>query len=235
MPCHIYPLGDQAIVIDWGNRIDTGLNQQVRAVHAHLRDHPLPGIRDLIPAYSSLTILLDLGELLQQSPGRPPFEMMRTQLDRMLPGLENRPVQEGRRVDIPVCYDPSLAPDLETVAGFSGMHTSDVVEMHAGREYLVYLLGFLPGFAYMGSVDARIAAPRRPQPRSQVPAGSVGIAGEQTGIYPLQSPGGWNLIGRTPLRLFDPHRPEPALLQAGDRVRFFAISLQAFQRQMHAP
>ena len=134
----------------------------------------------------------------------------------------------GRLVEIPVCYEGDFAPDLERVVAWSGMTVSEIIAHHSGPEYRVYLIGFLPGFAYMGAVDERLAAPRLARPRERVPAGSVGIAGVQTGIYPLESPGGWNLIGRTPLLMFDGQHTAPTLLQPGDRVRFYAVSLEQF-------
>jgi inhibitor of KinA len=137
-------------------------------------------------------------------------------------------------VSIPVCYDEDLGPDLPAVAAFAGLGPADVIRLHAGATYRVFMLGFVPGFAYMGIVDDRIAIPRHATPRVRVPAGSVGIAGVQTGIYPAETPGGWQLIGRTPLAPFDPDRPEPFLLKAGDAVRFRPIDRDEFERLRHA-
>jgi inhibitor of KinA len=137
-------------------------------------------------------------------------------------------VPEARTVEIPVCYGGAFGPDLEDVARRHELEAADVIRIHSNGDYLVYMVGFMPGFAYLGGLSARIATPRRLSPRTAVPAGTVGIGGDQTGVYPLASPGGWNLIGKTPLRIFDIQRNEPALLVAGDRVRFRQISLSEF-------
>lgn len=229
-PCRIVPLGDRGLVIDWGNRIDETLNRQVLALWERLRRASLPGVSDIIPAYSSLTIIFDSDI--------PPLAAANPQagLSHLIARLFAEPPATieipGRSMRIPVCYDPSLAPDLPAIAARSGLSIAEVVQLHTATEYRVFMLGFLPGFPYMGTVDARIAAPRLAQPRLRVPAGSVGIAGAQTGIYPLESPGGWNLIGRTPLRIFNAQNESPTLLQPGDRVRFFPVSPQEFH-QIH--
>eukprot|EP01136_Pigoraptor_vietnamica_P038048 Opistho-1_new@106825 len=136
----------------------------------------------------------------------------------------------ANRITIPVCYDLSLAPDLVELATLHQLSVEEVIQLHTAQTYRVYMIGFLPGFAYMGSVDERIRTARKANPRTKVPAGSVGIAGEQTGIYPLDSPGGWQLIGQTPLPLFDATRTDPCLLQPGDEVQFCSISLTAFHK-----
>lgn len=229
-----FPLADQFLLLDWGGGIDANTNARVLAAFRQLRAAALPGVLDLVPAYSSLGVAYDAVQLLKRFPGRQPFEVLREQIEKIL----EKPAQDGgdpgRLLEIPVCYDPDLGPDLEALAVRSGLSTEEIVQRHSEQEYRVYMLGFLPGFAYMGAVDAAIATPRQEQPRPFVPAGSVGIAGQQTGIYPLDSPGGWNLIGRTPLRMFDPARAEPALLRPGDRVRFIPISRALFH-QMQIP
>jgi len=230
MNYHIHPLGDQGLCISWGNKIDARLNTRVLALYEQLRRAQLPAVLELIPAYCSLSLLFDSRLLLQQFPQQSPYEFMRKRVEQLLKNPVEAEISEGRQVEIPVCYDPSLAPDLERVARQHKLHPAEVVRLHCSREYRVYMLGFLPGFPYMGAVDDRIATPRLPAPRQVVAAGSVGIAGNQTGIYPLDSPGGWNLIGRTPLRLFDPEQSETVLLRPGDRVRFTAISLTVFQK-----
>ena len=228
----IFPLADRGLCIDWGNRIDPALNARVQALFVRLQHARLPGVLDLAPAYSSLGILFDAARLLRERPGESPFETIKKRVEQLLQEPLDLPARESKILEIPVCYAPAFAPDLHALALQKGLSPQEVVQLHSGREYRVYLIGFLPGFPYLGSVDARIAAPRREQPRPRVAAGSVGIAGEQTGVYPLESPGGWNLVGRTPLRLFDPARPGPVLLRPGDRVRFFSISTRAFH-QIH--
>jgi inhibitor of KinA len=149
-------------------------------------------------------------------------------LQRLLVDIRVDALPAPRIIDIPVCYGGVLGPDLEDVARRHELSAQDVIDVHVAGDYLVYMVGFMPGFAYLGGLSSRIATPRRQTPRTAVPAGSVGIGGEQTGVYPLVSPGGWNLIGRTPRRIFDIDRSEPALLVTGDRVRFRAISLTEF-------
>jgi inhibitor of KinA len=156
-------------------------------------------------------------------PLRTDYSSLVSQLTSALEQQIAEPEVAGRLVEIPVCYGGEHGPDLSAVAGFARVTESEVVALHTAATYQVFMLGFVPGFAYLGSVDRRIAAPRRTEPRVRVPAGSVGVAGEQTGIYPSETPGGWQLIGRTPLRPFDISREDPFLLRAGDRVRFRPI------------
>lgn len=234
MPYHIYPLGDQALTVDWGNRIDESLNDQVLALYEQLRGAELPGILDLIPAYSSLTLVFDPVECWKREPALSPYIFFRQKITGLLnAGFLRQPVS-GRCIEIPVCYDPVLSPDLETLANQHRLRVDQVIDLHTGREYRVYMLGFLPGFAYLGRVDEQIATPRLAYPRTRVRAGSLGIAGEQTGIYPSESPGGWNIIGCTPLKMFDAYRAEPALLRPGDQVRFYPISLEVFHQMVAA-
>lgn len=234
MKYNIQPLGDLGVCISWGNKIDASINKKVLAIFDQLRQANSPGVIDLVPAYSSLSILFDNQKLLKNSSGQNPYELVSKQVEKLLKNPAENSEPESRLLEIPVCYDPDFAPDLEKVASQNNLDVAEVVRLHSEREYLVYMLGFLPGFPYMGIVDERIATPRLSTPRREVPAGSVGIAGNQTGIYPLNSPGGWNLIGRTPVKLFDPNRAEPVLFQPGDRVRFKAISRAKFQKMTSA-
>ncbi len=226
----IYPLGDRGLCIDWGNRIDPSLHARVLLLFNRLRQAQLPGVLDLAPAYSSLTLLLDAAFLLRNYPSQLPHEVLHRQIEPFLAAVPETLTPKGMLREIPVCYAPEFAPDLKELAQRCGLLPREVVQLHTNRTYRVYLLGFLPGFPYLASVDRRIAAPRRATPRPRVPAGSVGIAGEQTGMYSLESPGGWNLIGRTPLRLFDAGLPEPALLRVGEQVRFFEITPAEFNQ-----
>ncbi len=235
MEYQMLPFGDHGLCITWGNRLDEDINAQVLAVYAQLLQAKLPDIQDIIPAYSSISIVFDVSKLLSRGAAKPPFDFMRSEVEAILETTSPAAAVPGRLLEIPVCYDPVLAPDLETLALKKGISPAEVVQRHTSTEYRVYMLGFLPGFPYMGTVDARIEAPRLANPRQSVPAGSVGIAGRQTGIYPLESPGGWNLIGRTPLRIFDPQKTDPALFRPGDRVRFVAISLSEFHKNSSAP
>lgn len=227
----IYPCGDQAITLELGNGIDLAVNRQVQAIFAHIHSLQLPFVRDLIPAYHTITLVYDYAIFRSMHAGMP-YEFISALLLDAAANCKNDPLS-GRKVRIPVCYDAAFGPDLVGIAEERNMSVDEVIALHSGRSYHVYLIGFLPGFAYMGTVDARIAAPRKTSPAQQVPAGTVGIAGEQTGIYPLTSPGGWQLIGRTPLLMFDPQRESPSLLQPGDEVEFFPISLTDFKTFQH--
>lgn len=229
------PIAEHALLVQWENRIDPLLNDAVQHLYRTLSAMNLPGLLDLAPAYSSLALVLDLAWFDRRFPEANPLQVAQGWVESALKSPGNFEAVAGRLVEIPVCYEGDFAPDLERPAAWSGMEVSEIIAHHTGPEYRVYLIGFLPGFAYMGTVDARLAAPRLARPRERVPAGSVGIAGLQTGVYPLESPGGWNLIGRTPLRLFDPARPEPVLLRPGDRVRFRAIGAAEFHQLEQTP
>lgn len=180
---------------------------------------------DIIPAYTTITIVYNETSNHRESIT---YQQIKQDVKNILERTESITDQAKRTVHIPVCYDTCFSLDGEQLAGSKNMTLEALVEIHASRSYHVYMLGFLPGFAYMGSVDASIAAPRLAAPRGHVPSGSVGIAGEQTGIYPLCSPGGWNIIGRTPLKLFDPEKSDPVLLHPGDIVTFIPISKVTF-------
>lgn len=213
------PLGDRALLVDFGPRIDAALNQRVHALAARIRDAGLAGITDLVPAYASLAVHYRPEAW---DTGAAPFAVLAEALRPLLEEDPHEAAESVRTVEIPVRYGGADGPDLEEVACAAGLSPADYSVRHAAGEYRVYMLGFTPGFAYLGGLDPALAAPRLAAPRTRVPAGSVGIAGEQTGVYPCDSPGGWRLIGRTDLVLFDPACGEPCLLRPGDRVRFVA-------------
>lgn len=216
----LFPLGDSAITIDYGNIIDDKINDIVLARFNDLQRHPLPGMIEAIPAYASLTIIYDLFSLRSRVTEGSVYDFMH---DQVIDWLSREiTVQSGifRTIRIPVSYD---GPDLQTVADIKGISTDEVIKIHSEGKYRVYMLGFLPGFAYMGRLDEKLQLPRKDQP-SPIQAGSVAIAGNQTGIYPLNSPGGWWVIGRTDLQLFDGDRYEPCLLRPGDRIEFYSSS-----------
>ncbi len=175
-------------------------------------DAALPGVEECVPGYTSLLVIYD--------PFRLDYQELEARIKQMLPTLTGASSRLGRAVEIPVRYGGEDGPDLKFVAEHCGLTEDEVVRLHSAIEYPVYFIGFLPGFPYLGGMDARLTTPRLEKPRQRVPAGSVGIAGGQTGIYPLDSPGGWRIIGRTDEILFDAQRQEPALLSPGDRVRF---------------
>lgn len=212
-------VGDRALQIVLGDRLDLALNRRALALSEALED--LPGLTDRVPAYASLTLHYD-----------PMFWSQANLIEAVIPILaaaEDRAVA-GRMVTIPVCYGHAYGPDLAEVARHAGIDPEEVITRHCQAEYRVCFLGFTPGFAYLSGLDPSLAMARRATPRSNVSAGSVGIAGNQTGIYPQASPGGWQLIGRTPLRLFDPCRDPPCLLSPGDRLRFVAIDHEEFEQ-----
>jgi inhibitor of KinA len=211
--------GDRALVVEFGDRIERALSDDVLRLDASLRSSGLPGVVETVPTFRSLMVHYD------------PLLTSRADLEQAIASLLDR--QPGPRTAatlwrVPVCYEGSFAPDLGDVANRTGLAPSEVVALHSGTRYHVYMLGFLPGFPYMGDLPHELALPRRADPRLHVPAGSVSIATTLTAIYPYQSPGGWHLIGVTPIRLFDPARPLPAVLTPGDAVQFEPIDAAAF-------
>ncbi len=213
--------GESALVIEFEARIAPEVNARAIAAAAHVRSRRLPGVRDVVPAYRSVTIYFD------------PLRADARRLEAVARAAGEAPAPDGeagREVAIPVCYGGEFGPDLAEVARFARTDEAGVVARHSAGRYRVFMMGFVPGFAYMGVVNERIAASRRDTPRLRVPAGSVGIAGAQTGVYPCETPGGWQVIGRTPLTVFDASRDEPCLLAAGDTVRFEPIDRAAFDR-----
>lgn len=227
---HMYPCGDHALTIEWGNTIDVSVNKTVIALFWVLKEANINGVRDIIPAYNSVTVVYDAALLKKQVKTKTVYEWMSRQVGKLIDNSVIDTAKGSRLVRIPVCYDLSLAPDLVSLATEHKLDTDTVVKLHTGKNYRVYMIGFLPGFAYMGSVDEKIATPRKTNPRTVVPAGSVGIAGEQTGVYPFDSPGGWQLIGQTPIKMFSAGKQEPCLLQPGDEVQFYSISLTEFEK-----
>jgi KipI family sensor histidine kinase inhibitor len=219
----VSPLGDSAVVIMVGDLVDPAVTTQVQAIAAEIARHPLPGVVDVVPAFASIAVFFD-------PPQANTFESMRTDLEMLAARADSAVVSiDPRTVDIPVSYGGERGPDLDDVAAYAQLTADEVVALHAGADYFVHAIGFAPGFPYLGGLPSKLAMPRRATPRPHVPAGSVGIGGTQTGVYPLETPGGWNLIGRTPLVLFDANRREPSLLRAGDRVKFRAVSVEEFQ------
>ncbi|MDD2792609.1 MAG: 5-oxoprolinase subunit PxpB [Sediminibacterium sp.] len=228
-PYTMYPLGDQALTIELGNTIEEPTNELVMRVFHQLQKNPLPFVSDIIPAYSSITVVYQTAAIRKAHPGQSAFERMKEALILRLQQTGDEDFKH-RLVEIPVCYDPELGPDLAELATHAGISTNEVIQIHTATIYRVYMIGFLPGFAYLASVDPAIRMPRKLQPRPLVAAGSVGIAGEQTGIYPVNSPGGWQIIGQTPLSMLDVSQESPCLLEPGDRVRFYSISVEEFNQ-----
>lgn len=216
----IVAAGDAAWLIELENRIDPAVNARAIAIAEAVRRARWDAVRDVVTGYRSVAVYVD--------PRHADGDALRERLRQLV--LRTTPADATHEdvVTVPVCYGGEYGPDLAEVAAFAGCTEAEVIALHAGTEYRVYMVGFVPGFPYMGTVDARIAAPRRQSPRVKVPTGSVGIAGLQTGIYPRETPGGWNLIGRTPLKPFDLTRAEPCAFRAGSRVRFVSMSAAEF-------
>ena len=220
-------LGDQALLVLLGTGIDPAVNDRVHQLASLIRDRKLPGIQDLVPAYATLAVHYDPAAW--SGGGISPHEALKRELTRLWKRARRSSIPTPPTVEIPVCYGGTFGPDLAEVASLCALSEEEVIARHAAATYRVYMIGFSPGFAYLGGLDASIAAPRRSTPRLKVPAGSVGIAGMQTGIYPLASPGGWQIIGRTPSHLFRPDQEHPCLLNPGDRLRFVPVVAEAFQ------
>ena len=227
-PVRLFPLGDAAVVLEFGGGISPATHRAIAAVSAYLAQHPFAGLREAVPAFTTLTLYYDPW-LMSENGQLLPYERAVEILQHMLPAaLATEISLAATVVKIPVCYGGNFGPDLEFVAQHAGLSSDEVIALHSGPDYLVHMIGFAPGFPYLGGLDARLATPRRAQPRLVVPAGAVGIAGPQTGIYSLPTPGGWQLIGRTPLRLFNPEWDAPSRLRAGQRLRFVPISAAEF-------
>ena len=209
------PAGDAALVVELGDTIDPAVNRRVHALAHALAEMAVPGLGEAVPTYRSLLVHYD--PLILSYP-----QAQEIATDALARGVD-RPPPEPRTVEIPTVYGGEYGPDIAYVADYHGLAVEEVVRLHTGATYTVYMVGFTPGFPYLGGLPPELATPRLATPRTAVPAGAVGIAGPQTGIYPLASPGGWRIVGRTPAVLFDPHRDPPALLRPGDRVRFVAV------------
>lgn len=218
------PLGDSAVTIDFGEGISLEKNRKILNLANAINEKPFHGFLEAVPAYSTLTVFYNPVEV----GGNDPYEQVCQQLkERMNHGIQYK-IPE-RKVCIPVCYDEEFGLDLEEVAKSNGLSVEKVIEIHSSASYHVYFLGFAPGFPFLGGMDPSIATPRKKSPRLKVPAGSVGIAGYQTGIYPIETPGGWQIIGRTPISLFHPDRNPPTFLLPGDEIRFVPITKDVYE------
>lgn len=216
------PAGDSALVVELGNAISPEINRRVRALDRALRAVSIPGIVEVLPTYRSLLVYYD--------PLRTSLEELQERIGRLDVPEEEKEERGKRVVEVPVMYGGSYGPDLAHVAEYHRLRPDEVIALHSGTDYVVAMMGFTPGFPYLMGLPEQLATPRLQTPRRSVPAGSVGIAENQTGIYPIESPGGWNIIGRTPLRLFDVQREPPFLIGPGDWVRFVPISEEEYRR-----
>lgn len=218
--------GDSCLVAEFGTSVDRALNAKVQALKNALSRSAPRGLVELVPTYRSLAIYYD--------PCRLERAALKSLVESLCENLGGKGSEAGRVVTIPVCYGGTFGPDLENVCAHTGLSAEEVIARHAGRDTYCFMLGFTPGFAYLGGMDESLATPRLENPRTVIPAGSVGIAGKQTGIYPIDSPGGWQLIGRTPLAVFDPLRNPPTLVEAGDWVRFEPVGEAEFDAILSA-
>lgn len=214
--------GDTSLTAEFGNEISQAINARIRAFNTALQRSGIPGIVETVPTYRSLMIHYDPGVIL--------YEPLVARLRELLGQLDQIQLPPSHVLEIPVLYGGEEGPDLEHVAACHGKTPEEVIRIHTSVDYLIYMLGFTPGFTYLGGMSPEIATPRLETPRVKIPAGSVGIAGSQTGVYPMDSPGGWQLIGRTPVRMYDPDRESPILPQAGQYIRFRAIDREEYRR-----
>jgi inhibitor of KinA len=229
MPVSILSLGDDAITISFGDVIAVETNLQVVRLYNYFKTFPVAGVKDIIPAYASLTIVYDILKVKKMHYASA-FDNLRHEVEKGLQHLVDTEMPKTKTLHIPVCYDLSLGLDLLEMADEKRISVEEIIARHCSRTYRVFMIGFLPGFAYMGTVDAKIATPRKATPRQQIAAGSIGIADAQTGIYPFNSPGGWNIIGQTPGPIFYPHLPDPCLFNPGDKVQFIPITINEYEK-----
>ncbi len=221
------PLGDNSIIIELGQDISREIQQKVKKVSSFFEENTFDWVIETVPGFTTVAVFYDP---LKIKTDTLPYEKVCEELTPHLEKLEIDEDAEPRIVEIPVCYGGEFGPDLEEVAEHNGLSAEEVIDIHSNGEYIVHMIGFAPGFPYIGGMSEKIAAPRRSNPRLKIPAGSVGIAGKQTGVYPIETPGGWQLIGKTPRKLFLPEGETPSLLQAGDQIKFVPISIEEFQK-----
>jgi len=214
-------MGDRGLLLEFGDEISREINEKVRRMALAIQAEILEGIIETVPTYRSLLIIYDPTVL--------PIEGLKKRLELIEEGLQQTPLPEPNLIHIPVVYGGIYGPDLEGVAKYHQISPEEVIRLHCGKPYLIYMIGFMPGFPYMGELPQALVTPRLKTPRLIVPKGSVAIAQRQTGIYSMESPGGWQLLGRTPVELFYPEKDPPALLQMGDFVQFYPVTEKEFE------
>lgn len=214
--------GDSSILVEFGKEISPEINGKISSAVQIIKEQHIEGVRDMIPAFCSLLVNYD------------PRVISYNEIKTRLEAIVKMDIKAGERhkkvYEIPVCYGGEYGPDIATIAEHAGLSEEEVIKIHSSRDYLIYMLGFLPGFTYLGGLDERLHTPRLANPRIKINAGSVGIGGSQTGIYPLDSPGGWQLMGMTPVKTYDPTREVPILVEAGDYIRFVPVDEQEYLR-----
>lgn len=239
----IYALSETAIVIEFGKKIEADIHKRVKAFVSYIEKHSFQGFIETVPAYSSVTVFYDPLQVIKGEANRSNVLKSRKSAFDIVSSLMNEFVIQAndavdnlkRVVEIPVCYGGTFGPDLQFVAEQNNLTSAEVINIHSQGEYPVYMIGFAPGFPYLGGMSKKIATPRRSSPRTSIPKGSVGIAGNQTGVYPISTPGGWQLIGRTPIQLFLPEDDRPSFLQPGDIIKFVPISQKEFEEYKEGP
>ncbi|MDR1906019.1 MAG: 5-oxoprolinase subunit PxpB [Clostridiales bacterium] len=217
-----FTAGDTALVMEFGNEINDALNANVKSVYDGLIQKPIDGVREAVPTFRSL--------LVYYRPEKISFESLQKKLADLSVNAVSSVNKSKRVIHIPVAYGGEYGEDMARVSEHTGLSEKEIISIHSGKDYLIYMLGFLPGFPYLGGMDRRLITPRLKNPRTRIPEGSVGIGGEQTGIYPLASPGGWQLIGRTPVKPYDADRKNPFIYNAGEYIRFFPISADEYRK-----
>ena len=231
MDYEIKNVGEGAVLVVFGYSISPDIQRKMQSLSEYTESHPFDGFEECVASYTGLTVYYNPWKVFEAFPDKRPGDTMREKMASYIRSTEMVKPSMPRQVEIPVCYGGEYGPDLAFVADFHHMTEEEVVKIHTAPEYLVYMLGFCPGFPYMGGMDKRIATPRRASPRLAIPKGSSGRAGGQTGGYPLSTPGGWQLIGRTPVDLFRPdNQEEPTLLKAGDHVHFRAVTEEEYKK-----
>jgi inhibitor of KinA len=233
IPFTLYPLGDSAITIEFGNSANELINRHVMERFNQLKDLLSHEKTEIVPAYCSVTVFFDPLTIKKSTAGISIFDEVKKKIELCLQQEPGEKIKENRLVRIPVCYEDEFAPDLSFVLKTKNISANELISLHGGTRYRVYMLGFLPGFPYMGWVPDSLILPRKPQP-VPVKAGSVGIAGKQTGVYSLDSPGGWQIIGKTPLQLFNAAGEPPVLLCPGDEVEFYSINKEEYYHHQEA-
>ncbi len=214
--------GDQGLLVEYGDGIDFEVNTKVRAMAIIMKQNTPKGVIETIPTYRSLLLIYD--------PSITNLAKLQKELQKLEERLDEIQIPPPDTVEIPVCYGEEFGPDIEFVAETHNLSVKEVIQLHSEPEYLIYMVGFTPGFPFLGGLSEKLHTPRLETPRTFVPQGSVGIANNQTGIYPVSSPGGWQLIGRSPIKLFAPERPNPFLYQAGDHIKFKPITPEEYSR-----